>query len=202
MKRGTLIIKVLFVCLWVASILSCRGPAPPVQFFALGSAFPENGAREDFSKTKDLAIGLGPLVLPKYLDRSQIVTRIGPHRLEVNEFHRWAGTIESDFLRVLTENISFLTGTDNIELYPYRGDFQPDWSVKINVFAFEGTPGGPVRLDCVWALSGPGRKGDIPPVSTSIVEQAGPTFDDLVSAESRAIAKLAKEIVNKLRERL
>jgi len=34
-----------------------------------------------------LAIGVGPVEFPKFLDRPQIVTRKSQHRVEVSEFH-------------------------------------------------------------------------------------------------------------------
>jgi hypothetical protein len=37
---------------------------------------------------RDVTVGLGPIVLPKYLDRPQIVTRIGEDETFVRAVHR------------------------------------------------------------------------------------------------------------------
>ncbi len=189
--------RMTFFCVLLLVLAGCRGPTPPVQFFALNSALPQSDRTEEIYRSDGLTIGLGPLDLPQYLDRAQIVTRTGPNSLEVNEFHRWAGTLEDEFLRVLTENLSALTGTDRIELYPFRGDFEPDCSVKLKVLAFEGSLGDSVRLHCIWTLSR-ARGSDAATFSTSVVEPAPGGMDSLVAAQSRVLGKLSGQIANEI----
>ena len=35
----------------------------------------------------NIAVGVGPLQIPKIIDRPQIITRIGPNKIRVDEFH-------------------------------------------------------------------------------------------------------------------
>ena len=57
-------------------------------------------------------IGVGPITVPKYLDRPQIVTRSGRNQLALGEFDRWAEPLQDNVLRVLAENLAFLIPTD------------------------------------------------------------------------------------------
>src|SRR5262245_19194049 len=41
-----------------------------------------------------VSIGVGPVIMPGYLDRTQIVTRSGPDRVKLASFHRWAEPLE------------------------------------------------------------------------------------------------------------
>ena len=61
-----------------------------------------------------MAIGIGPIKFPEYLEGAQIVTRTGRNSLELAEFHRWAGSLKKDFLRILAENLSTLLSTDRV----------------------------------------------------------------------------------------
>jgi uncharacterized lipoprotein YmbA len=183
----------------VVLLTGCRGTTPPVNFFALNAAYPKDSMAEGIAKSNELTIGLGPLVLPEYLDRSQIVTRKGLNQLEVNEFHRWAGTLEGEFFRVLTENLSALTGTDRIEIYPFRGHFEPEFIIGLKVFAFEGSLGESARLHCVWTLSGPGDSV-AETFSTLIVESAPGGFESMVSAKSKALGQLSSQIAKEIKK--
>jgi uncharacterized lipoprotein YmbA len=175
----------------------CRGATPPVEFFKMNSVISEYPQKSELSDSGDLMLGIGPLILPQYLKRSQIVTRSGNNRLQVNEFHRWAGNIEDEFLRVFTQNVSRLTGSNKIELYPFRGDFNPDYFIKMKVFEFEGALGKSVRLDCVWKLASPG-KGSVAVERISIQEPSPGGYDSLVAAKSKAIGFLSRQIVDEI----
>jgi uncharacterized lipoprotein YmbA len=49
-------------------------------------------------------LGVGPVRLPAYLDRREIVTRAGPARLEVASVDHWAAPLDVLFTSVLAED--------------------------------------------------------------------------------------------------
>src|SRR5262249_14257463 len=69
-----------------------RGPAPWIFSVraragaAANAAMPPAGLPASSSPT----IGLGPIKLPEHLDRDEMVTRMGPNRLELSDKDRWA----------------------------------------------------------------------------------------------------------------
>jgi uncharacterized lipoprotein YmbA len=67
-----------------------------------------------------MTIGIGPVTLPKYLDRPQIVTFTSPYALNVVEFDRWAEPLESTFVRVLAENLALLLPRAHVVVSPCR----------------------------------------------------------------------------------
>jgi uncharacterized lipoprotein YmbA len=86
-------------------LVSCS-TTPAVKYYTLN---PLSEMKPDISQgvSRDsIAIGVGPVEFPRFLDRPQIVTRKSQHRVEVSEFHRWAGSFSEDFLQVLAKNIS------------------------------------------------------------------------------------------------
>jgi len=58
-----------------------------------------------------LTIGVGPVTLPPYLDRPQIVTRASRAQLHLAELDQWAASLQDTVARVLAENLSLLMPT-------------------------------------------------------------------------------------------
>jgi hypothetical protein len=149
---------------------------------------------------QNIAIGIGPVVIPKILDRPQIVTRTGPNTLKVDEFHRWAGPLQAEFAKVLAENISLLLGTDQVAVYPWEAGFKPNYRIALDIRYFEGQFGGNAFLDTVWRVSSP-KNQQTQAVKTSVIEEPLPAADykALVAAQSQAIAQLSREIAQEIR---
>jgi uncharacterized lipoprotein YmbA len=136
----TLVIAMVF-------FTGCRSATTKVEFFRLNAD--RQGLEDEQIEVMDqtIAIGVGPMEFPQTIDRSQIVIRIGPHRFEVNEFHRWVGSLREDFLEVLTVNLSILLRSNHIAAYPWEEFFNPDYRIFMDVHEFVGDLGGTVILD-------------------------------------------------------
>ena len=65
------------------------------------------------------SIGVGPVTLPKYLDRPQIATRASRYELAFAEFERWAEPLDTNVTRALVEHLARLTPTDRLTLFPW-----------------------------------------------------------------------------------
>ena len=129
----------------------CLGRSQPTKFYLLQS-IPSPQTGEMVTASEGLRIGIGPIDLPEYLDRPQIVTRIGENEHQLDEFNQWAESLTFSIARVLGENLSILLSTDNIFLFPWRGSTQLDYQVKVGVIRFSGTPGGNAVLDVLWTI--------------------------------------------------
>jgi hypothetical protein len=146
-----------------------------------------------------LSVGVGPVEIPEILDRPQIVTRSGPNKLQVDEFHRWAGRLDENFARVLAENISLLLGTDQVVVYPWQADFKPRYRIALEVRYFEGQWGEDVLLEVFWTLASRESQETLTARKSVIKEPlSATTFEELVAAQSRAIAQLSREIVREV----
>ncbi|HEX5606452.1 MAG TPA: PqiC family protein, partial [Candidatus Binatia bacterium] len=66
-----------------------------------------------------LSLGIGPIKIPRYLDREQLVTRISQNRFAIAENDRWAEPLEENFSRVLSENLSILLQIDRVAAFPW-----------------------------------------------------------------------------------
>jgi uncharacterized protein len=185
----------LVICLLALMAAGCRSSTPPVEFYTLASLPMMEMESHEQSAIRDITIGIGPVQLPQFLNRPQIVIRSGPNKLTVSEFHRWGGYFDQDFLRVLAQDISILLPTNRVVEFPWEDRADPDYRIEFNVQQFDGQPGNFVLLNTVWTIQE--RKGKKALYAKrSIIRQpvSGNEYDALVAAHSQALAVLSREI--------
>ncbi len=192
---GALIFMALVV------LAGCRSSTTPVEFYTL-SPMPTVSETDKVAGPGDnIAVGVGPLQIPKIIDRPQIVTRIGPNKINVDEFHRWAGTVYEDFLRVVTLNLSALLQSGLVMAYPWEDYFVPDYQIYMEVHQFDGRLGQYAQLDITWTITGRDDRR-ILLVKKILIEEPtqGDDFDAFVAAKSRILANLCRQIAQGIQE--
>jgi uncharacterized lipoprotein YmbA len=177
-----------------ACLLSC-GTSPTPRFYSLNAL----SQGEDAAPASDLGIGVGPLYIPRYLERPQIVTRSGESQLSYDQFNRWGGSLESEVLRVLGENLGILLGTDRIAVYPRRVAIRTDYRVRLDFERFEGEGDDILALRVRWVLMP--ESGEAIAVELTTVREPveGSGVGALVAAHSRALAELSRQIAARIR---
>jgi uncharacterized lipoprotein YmbA len=146
----------------------------------------------------DVTVAIGPVELPGYLQRPQIVTRESGNRLASSDRNRWGESLEEGVTRVLAEDVALLVPTDRVVAFPWRGTARSDYRVPVLVERFERDPDGVVRLVARWAIV----HRDEPPRArrSSLSERVeGSDPADTVDAMSRTVARLAREIAAEIR---
>lgn len=175
----------------------CAG-SKPARFYTLRPVSAPGGRVGTVSADQRIAVAVGPVVIPDYLDRPQIMVRSGPRELELSEFDRWAGSLEEDISRVLAENLSVLLSRNRVTVFRWGGDASPfpaDYHVSIDVTRFEGTMGESVVLAAQWSVSREGDRRVLSARESNVKEPVeGKMYDALVEAMSRALATLSREI--------
>jgi uncharacterized lipoprotein YmbA len=185
----------LLVCCVLAGC-SFLDPKPdPSRFFSLTS-LPRTGQRaQDAAGTKPLALGIGPIKFPGYLDRQQLVTRISQNRFAVAENDRWAEPLEENFSRVLSQNLSILLQTDRMVVYPWVRSQQPTYQVQVEVLRFEPNAEQIAELWGRWSIiDGTNKTLSVKetyltqPVREKSTEASVASMNELVSDLSKEIA--------------
>jgi uncharacterized lipoprotein YmbA len=188
---------------WFTAVLlaGCGGSPTPVEFYTLNSLSGMTQQANPADADQNIAIGIGPVNIPKILDRPQIVTRTGPNKIKVDEFHRWAGPLQAGVAQVLAENISLLLATDQVVVYPWEVDFKPHYRIALDIRYFEGQLGENVVLDVVWRVSGQENQ-KMQAVKRSVIKEplSATDYEALVAAKSQAIGQLSHEIAQEIRK--
>ncbi len=173
--------------------VSCLGSSPNVSLYTMNpiSDSAVTGVADG------LAIGVGPIRVPRYLDRPEWVMRPGgsTSQLEVDDFRRWAGGFSSNVLSVLGENLGAKLGTQQVVVYPTQSAFALDYRVSVNFHAFEGVGGEVVVLRANWLIrAGGGGAGPWSGHFAIRTPIAGRGADALVAAHNEALDLLAEAI--------
>ena len=175
-------------------LAGCAGTEPS-RFYML-TPMPGSDA-EVLSETvaQDVSVGVGPINIPDYLDRQQIVTSSNQNEIKMSEFDRWAGSLKDSFARVLSENLSVLLSTDSVFLFPWRGAITVDYHIGLEVIQFDGELDGNASLIARWAIFGVKEKKVLFIRKSSFTEPVGAKgYEALVAAQSRAIGLLSRDI--------
>ena len=180
----------------------CAGHSKQARFYVLT---PEAGIAAEMQEGagigSGIAIGISPVALPKYLKKQQIVTRSGDNELQLAEYDRWAGKIEEDIGRVIAENLSHLLGTDKVLASSAMTGIDPDYEIKIDITRFEGRLDGKVEFSARWSVLDNGGKLVYGVKATDIIEPVrGTGYDQLVAAQSRALAAFSRELAHVMKE--
>ncbi|MCP4021658.1 MAG: membrane integrity-associated transporter subunit PqiC, partial [Desulfobacteraceae bacterium] len=117
------------------------GTSSPSTFYLLHPMEQEQVPNTELKKSKPISILIGPIAVPAYLDRPQVVTLTSGNRLVLNEFNRWAEPLRDNFYRVLAENLFLLMDTNDIFTYERRGLIPSGIQVVIDVNRFDFTQG-------------------------------------------------------------
>ncbi len=181
-----------YVCLLL--VWGCAG-TPATRYYTLSPLAKAGPGSQRVPASEMLAILVGPIRFPPYLDRSGIVTRTNSNAIEIAEFDLWAGALTDEFPRVLADNLSALLSTDLVSTFP-RLMVQPvDYQVTGDVVQFDGSPNGRVSLVARWNLVRAGEKKLLVSQQSAISVPVGaPGYEALVAAQSRAVEQLGREI--------
>jgi len=175
-------------------LAGCLGPRPdPSAFFLLSPVAPSAGAA-----AVPVTLGVGPVTIPGYLDRPQIVVRVSDNELSLSEVDRWAEPLLENISRTLEENLARLLPGSSFVAYPWYSFEAPDFAVALDVGRFEADASGAVRLEAEWRLSG--EEGVVDRGAVQIDEMAAsPDRAATVAAQSRALAELSSTIADRVR---
>jgi uncharacterized protein len=181
-------------------LTGCLGQQQPSRFYVL-SATPEAETTAPAGPAESgPAIGLGPLSLPKYLDRPQIVTRTSPYELKAAEFERWAEPLETNFARILAENLAGQIPTARISLFPWPRTAAIAYQVTVDVTEFYMEMDGQSSLVALWSIfKGEGQEALLSRKSRLRAPANTQEYGAMVAAMSQTVADLSREIAGALR---
>ena len=199
-------IAATLVVAWLGT--GCAGKSQPSDFYVLTYAEAPADEAAGTTMREGVSVGVGPIDLPQYLDRSQIVMRSGDNRLELEEFKRWGGRLKDNFTTVLAETLSSELSTDRVSVFPARTPVPVEYQVVVNVTAFETTMDGQSILNARWSVVDARRQNALVMARSSLRQDlaAGSDaldedvdYDAVAAAMSRNIAALGRDIAAQIK---
>lgn len=188
-------LRALGVLLFVGSA-GCTGVSQPTQFHTLAALQPETASAAAGLQARPLVVGVGPITLPDYVDRPQIVTRAGATGVQLADFDSWVESLTTLVPRTMAENLAVLLGSDRVTLVPQPRNQRLDYQIEADFMRFDAIRGGDMELDALWRVYG--RDGERllkdgrSRIAVPVAEDA--TFEAVVAAMSQGIEQLTREL--------
>jgi len=180
-------------------ISGCMRDSKPTQFYMLNANSGVAGNARVPATTQGPVIGLGPIRIPEYLNRPQMIVAISENQYRLSEDHRWAERLDQNISLALFKALPRQLGTDRIVRYPWSQRQVVDYQVGIDILEFNVDASGQSRLIAQWFV----KRKDKPIIDKRSGYQFPASTTDhevMVKAQSQCLSKLGQEISETLRQ--
>lgn len=200
--------RLLTAMLVLPALIGC-GTSKPTRLYVLST----NTTRPTADSPQGIPIGIGPVTVPRYLDRLQLITRVTSNSLAQNDVDQWGGDLADNITRVLATNLANILNTDRVSLYPWKTGAPVDYQITLDVTRFEQDPDGSSVLDVFWSLEKPidgkvilmrrssYREAETTVAAIGSAQGAARSYDAVAAAMSRNLETLSRDIAAAIRER-
>ena len=180
-------------------LTGCAHDSQSVQFYRLNADFGVDRTRQVSVATQGLVIGLGPIRIPEYLNRPQMVVAITDNQYQLSEDHRWAERLDQNISLALFKTLPSQLGTDRIVRYPWSQRQVVDYQVGIDILEFNVDASGQSRLIAQWFVK---HKDKLAIDKRSVYQFPASTTDyaAMVKAQSQCLSKLGEDIAVTVRQ--
>lgn len=175
---------------------ACMTTSPPMRFYLLSPI-------EDVAPTGvppgDTLVVVGPLQLPGYLDRPELVVRQPDGRFSLRELDRWGEPLDQLLTHTVTANLVRLTGSPRVVAFPLPGRASADRRIIGRVLRFDADASGLAVLEVQWSILDASGEPRVPVRIDAYRAQArGTDAAALVAALSDVLAQFSRELADEL----
>jgi uncharacterized lipoprotein YmbA len=85
------------------------------------------------------SLGIGPIEIPKYLARNNLVYKQRGNLLQVAGEDLWAEPLDDGIQRVLAINLAGLLNTQDVRYFPWHPKRAPQYGVKMNLLSLDAS---------------------------------------------------------------
>ena len=117
--------------LLLGGLLSGCGSSPPNNVYVLSA--------QDFPAPTGTtpSIGIGPVAVPEYQNRKDMVINRDGNALQVANLNQWGEPLDAGVQRVLVLNLAGLLNTQDVSGFPWQAQRAPGYGVRVNVLQLE-----------------------------------------------------------------
>ena len=191
------LLKYTFLSFLTFLILSCAKSSKPVEYYMLDASVGIDN-NQTLKGDEGPMIGLGPIRLPEYLDRFQMVVAVSENKYKLIDGHRWAEKLDQNISLALFKTLPSQLGTDRMIRYPWPQRPGVDFQVKIDILELNIDQNGQSQMIAQWSIKS--KDETILNKRSSFTAQASTTdIDKMVQAQSECLTQLGQEIVANLK---
>jgi len=193
-----LFLVILLVFVFSGCLSISNSPSPRFYTLRLINNVEES---KKFDIASKVIIGIGPIEIPEYQNRPQIVTRNSDGRLIFAQFERWGEALDSAVARIILENLTVMLPQAEFQVFPCNFAIPLDYQVLVSVIQLESRLDKDIFLVAQWTVIDSKTKKMLLTKRSEIRQAVNPhNYSGLVLALSRTVTLLSGEIAENLSE--
>ncbi|MGR8932976.1 MAG: PqiC family protein [Gammaproteobacteria bacterium] len=198
MKIKTVLPSLAFISVLLSG---CFGGNPPMQFYMLNAGNVATAATRSLPDARKTVIGVGPVRIPEYLDRPQMVIGVTENQYRLDDQHRWAEHLDDNISRVLLQSLSLQLDGVQVVSFPWSTLQSPILQVKLEILDLMRDASGQSRLSAQWTL-----KDENKTLSSKHFDCSFPVpkddYEAFVRTQSECLNRLSTEMAVTIRQYL
>jgi len=127
-------------------------PNSPNPRFYMLEAVPENQESKKINTVSNITIGIGPIKIPEYLDRPQMVTQSDEKTLKFAQFDRWGEYLDIGVARLIRENLAAALPSGKYILYPWVSSVPVKYQVTVEIIQLDSQLDRDLFLSAQWTI--------------------------------------------------
>ena len=183
------------LCLWP---LGCA-TSPPTKFYLLSPLPAQSLETGDTQGQQPMTIRVDAVVIPGYLDRSEIVTRMSENEIRLADLHQWGESLRDNLTNMLALNLSRLLPAKRFAIFPFKCPSPVDYQLSVEIVRMDGSLYGDVHLTAQWSILQDKESNIMVTRKSRFKASKAPTdYGELVAAQSRLVEALSREIAKSI----
>ncbi len=191
---------VMSVVCFVLVLSGCISvPNSPTPRFYVLQAVDGNQVGKKINIASELLIGIGPVKIPEYQDRPQIVTQSKEKTLNFAQFDRWGESLRLGVARLIREDLTVMLPGAKFSLYPWNLSIPVKYQVAVEIVQLDSELDKDLFLVAQWLVI------DVQNTETLVIKRSEfsqpiipQNYSGLAKTLSMACASLSGEIAEAL----
>ena len=129
-----------------------NNPISPTPRFYMLSFIDKTQVSKKINISPVVLIGVGPVKIPEYLDRPQMVTKDKEGILKFDEFDRWGESLDLGLARLIREDLTVILPGSKLTLYPWNPSIAVKYQVIVEVVQLDSELDKEMFLVVQWTI--------------------------------------------------
>jgi hypothetical protein len=154
-----------------------------------------------FDIAPGVIVAVGPIGIPEYQDRPQIVTTDKDGMLKFAQFDRWGESLDSALARLIADNLTVMLPAASFQIFPCNFTIPLTYRVIVDVIKLDSRLDKDMLLVCQWSIIDAKNRQMVLTKRSEFRQPVNPhNYSGLTGALSAACASLSNEIAATLAE--
>lgn len=188
---------------WVSALLALGGcvsvPVSPTPRIYSIRSINEASTGQKFSLPSGTIIDFGPVRIPEFLNRPQIVTENKDKTLKFSEFNRWGERLDTAFEYVISEDLAAMLPGAIVNIHPWNSSLTAKYQITVDVIRLESELDKDLTFVAQWVVVDVKTKKPLFIKRYEFLQPISPhDYHGLVETLNKACASLSIEIAESL----